>query len=489
MDNPAPNTPVLVGVAAVRQRVEEAGGGLQSVELMIEALRRAADDAGAPALLQRARCIAIPRGIWGYSDPARLVADAIGAGLAETVLAEIGILQQTLFNRACNAIAAGAQDVVLVTGAEAKYRSLRGQIEGVEVSETPATETGPDLTLQADTELWSPLESEAGLAMPVGFYAIMDSALRYRQGISVGEHRDQMAAMYAAFSRIAADNPDAWNRQPMAPAFIREASPDNKMLAFPYTKWHNSQWNVDQAAGLIFCSVAVAEELGVSREQWVFPLAGTESNAASVVSARRELHRNYGFHIAGHRVLELADKTPDNIDQMELYSCFPLAVRVQLQEMGLPANKPLSVTGAMTFAGGPLNNFVLQATVKMAQRMRAQPASTGLVTCISGMNTKQGCALYSTAPNPAGWQYADVTEAVRKATALCELVGGYEGGATIAGYTVLFRGDDPGRAVAVCDLPDGARTVAYSEDATLVEALLGEECVGRQVAIAGGQFS
>ena len=485
----SPQTPVLVGVAAVQQRIEEAGAGLEPGALMVEALNRAADDAGNRALLARADRIEIPQGIWSYADPARWVAGKIGAEKAETVLAEIGILQQTLLNRACNSIAAGEVSVVLITGAEAKYRALLGQIEGVEVSESIQTDVEPDTTLLPDAELWSPVESAAGLGMPVGYYAILDSALRHAQGLSVGEHRDQMAAMYAEFSRIAAANEDAWVREPVAASFIREHSPRNKMLAFPYTKLHNSQWNVDQAAGLIFCSVAVAEELDIPRSQWVFPLAGTESNAMSTVAARKELHRSHGFKIAGCKVLELAGKQPSDIDLMELYSCFPQAVRVQLAELGLAGDKPLSVTGAMTFGGGPLNNFVLQATVKMAHKLRQQPAASGLVTCVSGMNTKQACAVYAAQPGAAGWQFADVTDAVREATTLCELVGDYEGAATIAGYTVLYQGEKPWRAVAICDLPNGARTVAYCEDSVVVEGLLAAEFVGRSVAIAEGQFS
>jgi acetyl-CoA C-acetyltransferase len=489
MTKPGPNTPILVGVAAVQQRIEEAGQGLEPAALMVEALNRAADDAGNRALLARADRIEVPKGIWSYADPARWVAERIGAGKAETVLAEIGVLQQTLLNRACNSIAAGEAGVVLITGAEAKYRALRGQIEGVDVSESVQADVEPDTTLLPEAELWSPVESAAGLGMPLGYYAILDSALRHAQGLSVGEHRDQMAEMYAEFSRIAAANEDAWAREPVAASFIREHSPRNKMLAFPYTKLHNSQWNVDQAAGLIFCSVAVAEELDIPRSQWVFPLAGTESNAMSAVAARKDLHRSHGFNIAGRKVLELAGKLPGDIELMELYSCFPQAVRVQLAELGLPADRPLTVTGAMTFGGGPLNNFVLQATVKMAQLLRQHPDASGLVTCVSGMNTKQGCAVYAAQPGEAGWQYADVSDAVREATTLCQLVSDYEGAATIAGYTVLYQGEKPWRAVAVCNLPNGNRTVAYSEDSVVVEGLLTGEFVGRELAIVEGQFS
>jgi acetyl-CoA C-acetyltransferase len=484
-----PSTPVLVGVAAVQQRLEEAGAGLDAVGLMIEALTRAADDAGSRDLLRRADRIEVPKGIWSYTDPARLIADALGAEKASTVLAEIGILQQSLMNRACRSIAGGEAEIVLVSGGEAKYRALRGQIEGVEVSETRQSDVIPDITLQPDAELWSPVESETGLGMPVGFYAIMDSALRRAQGLSVEQHREQMGRMYQSFSEVAASNPYAWSRKPVTADFVRVASPANRMLAFPYTKLHNTQWNVDQAAGLIFCSAAIATELGIARERWIFPTATSESNAMSVVSARAELDRNYGFHFAGRRVLEMAAKTADEVGFMELYSCFPQAVRVQLQELNLDPERALTVTGAMTFGGGPLNNFVLQATVRMAQLLRENPGETGLVTSVSGMNTKQACALYSGEPNTSGWQFDDVTAQVEAATGLYQVIGDYCGDGVIAGFTVLFKGDTPWRGVAVCTLPGNCRTVAWSEDPATLAAMQETEFCGRAVTLDAGRFT
>ena len=85
------------------------------------------------------------------------------------------------------------------------------------------------------------------------------------------------------------------------------------------------------------------------------------------------------------------------------------------------------------------------------------------------MLTKQACALWSATPGSEGWQFADVSEEVRRSSRLCELVPGYEGSATVAGYTVLYQGDSPWRAVAVFDLPGGARTVAYSESGDVIE--------------------
>jgi acetyl-CoA C-acetyltransferase len=143
----------------------------------------------------------------------------------------------------------------------------------------------------------------------------------------------------------------------------------------------------------------------------------------------------------------------------------------------------------MTFGGGPLNNFVFQATVRMAQLLRSQPGEIGLVTTVSGMLTKQACALWSTVPNPQGWVHSDVTGQVREATDIRELVADYRGEGVVAGYTVLFQGSNAWRAVAVFDLPDGRRTVAYSEQPDLLQAMQEREFCGQRFALAEGRFA
>jgi len=488
-----PNTPVLVGVSAVQQKCADYRDAEEAIALMERALRNAAQDAGAPALLARADEILIPKGIWKYSDPGRLLADSLGASSSgaptTTLLAEIGILQQSLISRACQQIVDGEAAVVLVAGAENKYRLGTAKRAGERARETVQEGVAPDISLAPEAELWSEVESAAGLGMPVGYYAIIDSALRYKRGQSVDEHRNEMAQMYARFSQIAADNTDAWCDEPVSAPFIREHSQANRMLAFPYTKLHNSQWNVDQGAGLIFCSAGLATELGIDPRKWIFPLASVEANFMSVVAARKDLGACPGFRIAGAAAFDMAGVDFKDIHLKELYSCFPAAVRVQLDEFGKVDTGDLSVTGAMTFGGGPLNNFVFQATVKMAQLLRQQPAEVGLVTSVSGMLTKQACALWSASSGEQPWAFADVTEQVRHSSAQCEVVAQYSGPASVAGYTVLYRADQPWRGVAVFDLPDGQRTVAYTEEPGLIAQLLGDEQCGNSFVLNGGQFS
>ena len=483
-----PRTPVLVGVGAVQQRCDDWRDALEPIELMVAALERAAADAGSRSLLARANSIRVPRGFWDYSDPARLIAERVGAHRARTQLAEIGVLQTTLLGAAAFAIASGAEQVVLVAGGEAKYRALRAQLCGVQAPMTEQVGVEPNRVLRPEREIWSPLEEDLGILMPVTQYSMMETALRHAEGLSIDAHRREVGQLWADFSRVASANPNAWNRDPQRAEDIAYPRGSNRMLAFPYTKLHTSQWNVDQAAGLILCSVEAARAAGVPEDRWVFPLAVAESNHMVPLSARPQFHRSPGFRIAGQRALEIAGLDVDALAHLELYSCFPVAVRIQARELGIARGRDLTVTGGMAFAGGPLNNFVLQALVRMTEILRADHR-VGMLTAVSGMLTKQGVSLWSAQPPARAFQFADVTPEVAAEVQPVEVIGDYHGRATVAAYTVLFERDAPVRAVMICDLPDGRRTLAATTAPEFAAAMPEQEFCGRAVDIASGRVA
>jgi acetyl-CoA C-acetyltransferase len=253
------------------------------------------------------------------------------------------------------------------------------------------------------------------------------------------------------------------------------------MIAFPYAKAHVSQWNVDQAAGLILCSLAAARRAGVPDDRFIFPLAVAESNHMVPLTERRDLAASAGFRVAAERALAAARLSIDEVDLLEIYSCFPAAVRVQHRELGIAAGRPLTVTGGMSFAGGPLNNFVLQAVVRVVERMRAGGGTTALVTAVSGMLTKQGVSLWGKRPPSGGLRCDDVSTEVARLVERVPIESAFTGRARIASYTVLHEGGSR-RAILVCDTPAGARAIAGADvaaDASIEDV----ELIGREVEI------
>ncbi len=459
-----PHAPVLVGVGLVSQRLDDPGRAREPLALMVEAALAAG--AEAPGVLGQVERIAVPVGRWRYRNPGRLVGEAVGVPRATSISALPGVSQQTLISDAVGAIARGEVGAALVVGGEAGHRLARASRTGTELHDTLSTDLA-DVVLKPEHEMLPGYERELLGDMPVSYCALVDDARRRRHGLSVDQHRDRMARQYAELSAIAARNPHGWRDAPTSAEIVREEG----MIAFPYGRHHVSQWSVDQASALLLCSVATARAAGVPESGWVHPHAFTEANNMVNITARTDLHRSPGAELAGQAVLDAAGCRVGELDLVELYSCFPVAVALYAEALGLAPDGPHCFTGGMPFAGGPFNNFVLHATAQLAQELRCRPGARGLVTTVSGVITKQGFAVWGAEPAVAGYRFRDLTAETAAATATSPVDPDASGTATVVAATVLAAtAARPERAVVVVDLPGGTRSIAGSVEPAVVGA-------------------
>jgi acetyl-CoA C-acetyltransferase len=488
IDSLDPRTPVVVGVGVASQRVDEPGGGLEAVELMLAAARAAGEDSGAPGILPRVERVAVPHGTWSYPDPGRIVGARIGAPRARTVLVATGIPQQTLLDDAYAAICAGTLEVALVVGGEAARRAALARRHGMRVVETTQDGAAPDDFQLPDEDIVSPVEMASGMSSAMEPFALVDSALRFAEGRTLAQHRDEIARLWAGFSRVAARFPHAAFPEPRDVAFLREPSEANRPIAFPYNKWHCAQLNVDQAAAILVASLAAARRGGVDPGRIVFPLVALESSFSLPLPYRRDLHRWPAMEVLGRAAAAHLGRALADLDLAELYSCFPAAVRVQQRALGLPIDGVPTITGGESFAGGPWNNFVLQATAAMVDRLRASRGASGLVTTLSGIVNKPGLAVYSTEPGPAPLLLADLRDRAERATPRVEAIVGHRGPARVAAYTVTYAELEPARCTIIADTADGRRCMASCDDAGLARRATEEELIGATVAVDGARF-
>lgn len=482
------DAPILAGVGIATQREEDPLKAVEPLALMMRAVREAGRDSGSEDNLRHVGRISIPKGRWDYGDPGRLIAREIGAPRVASQLAVPGVLQQTLIGDACRAVAAGEVRAALVVGGEAGYRILRAKKTGQPIADTEEGGS-PDEVLRPDAPLRSPAELAAGFGMPVGLYAMLDSALRTARGESLEQQRQRIGRLYEGFSAVAAANPNAWRRQALTAQEIVTPGPGNGMQATPYTKSLCSNWSVDQAAALLVMTAGLARELGVAPEKWVYALGSAESNHMETVASRRVLHRSPGARAAGMAVLETSGVAIGDVDLLDLYSCFPVAPEIVADELGIPRDRPLTITGGMAFAGGPYNNYVLQSTAEMALRLRKQGVGTGLVGCISGVVTKQAFGLWSARPPSRPFACTDVTADVARDAAPLPEAESYDGEARVVAWTVLHSSDAPPRAIVIADTPDGRRCVAENADQAFVSGLGRRDIAGEMVTVVKNNFS
>jgi len=322
-------TPVIIGVGFCQEKFDDPLASAEPYQLMVKAVRDTARDAGSDALVKQLETITVLKGMWEYKNPGKLIADTLGCSKAKSILADVGNLQLSALFELCQAIEQGEQHIGVVVGGEAKYRELRAKITGQPISSTPqGDETpAPDEYVGIPDPFASDVEAAAGMFMPVELFSVIECALRKHQGLSPDAHRTRIAELYSEYSQIAANNPRAWSREVIAANDIRNASDKNAMLAFPYTKRFNSQWNVNQAAAILVCSAGKAKELGLDSKYWIYPLAGTQNKHVVCLAQKKQLHTQPGAVMAGERAYALAGISAKDVTVADLYSCFPSAIQ------------------------------------------------------------------------------------------------------------------------------------------------------------------
>jgi acetyl-CoA C-acetyltransferase len=483
-----PHQPVLIGTGQLSNRVDDGAEPLEPTDLIAEALRRAGSDTGVAGAMATADTVGIVSMLsWRYRDPGALVAQRLGLQPARSLYTTPGGQSpQQLVNLLARDIAEGRSDLAVVGGAEAWRTRQAHRGTEAELGWTPTDESvakaeavGPELDMIA------PEESEIGLFMPVQMYPMFDVALRASLGLSGAAHVERICSLWSRFSEVAATNPDAWIQKAFTSDELQAVTADNRLIGWPYRKLLVSNNMVEQGAGLVLCSVEKAQALGIPRDRWVFLHSGADGADTTYVSHRGYLHTSPAIRVVGRAALDLAGAGPDDLDHVDLYSCFPSAVQIAAIELGLDVERPLTVTGGMSFAGGPWNNYATHGIATMARVLREDPGALGLCTANGGYLTKHAMGVYGTEPPAAGFRWAN-PQAEIDAFPRRGVVAGHKGAATVESATVVHgREGSAERAFAACLLPDGRRAWAASSDADLMAAIETEEVVGRAAQLDG----
>lgn len=467
--------PAIVGVSQFLQRP---GDGplterLGPIELMAQAARLAAEDAGVPGLLSRVGFVAVVGGWFRYHNPAQLVAELIGAPGAATMRTPIsGTSPQDALGVAAERVASGQLDVALILGGEARWTHQR--LKRADIEPTWIQDQG-----EGDPETMPPFppgqaEESMLLGLAPGTYALLEDRVRAMRGTSVEAHRDHIAKLWAGFSAVAAASPYAWDRTPYTAEAIRNPTPDNRMISFPYTKAMVANNTVDMATAIIVCRADLAESLGVAREKFVFPLVVTKSRETYQLIERAELIGCPALTTAGTTAFDHVGLTPDDIDHFDLYACFPSIVQMSTEALGIDPTRTLTVTGGLGFGGAPVGNAVGHSIAGMVERVRT--GGLGLVHGNGGSATKHSFAVYSATP-PERFALIDVQDRVvhNERTALPQ---GWTGPTTIEAATVAYDREGPTHVTASVVSHDGRRAFLKSPDTDTIALVESEGIAG-----------
>jgi acetyl-CoA C-acetyltransferase len=481
-----PRSPVIVGVGQVNQRAT-AAEARPPIDLLADAARAADRDSGV-SLLARTDIIAVVAiGSWRYADPGAFLARLLRIEPRATALSTAGgNSPQLLVNEFAARIAHGDCDVVLIGGAESMHARWRARREPrVHLEWDGGGDTPCDWVIGDDRPGASDYELAHLAVAPTMVYPLFETALRAELGHGIDEHQKYVSEMWAEFAAVAAGNPHAWSRERYTPEAIRTVSPANRMVCFPYTKRMCANIDVDQGAALLLCSYEAARDAGVSVDRMVFLHGAAEAHDHWFVTERASLSASPAIELAAGSALGAAHVGVDDIAHFDLYSCFPCAVQIASAALGLPRGdpRPLTVTGGLGFAGGPVNNYPTHGIARMVETLRAEPSAYGLTTALGWYVTKHAAAVWSARPPTEPFVVRREQERV-DALPRREPAGLVETTATVEATSVAFERDGtPSVGIVTALLDDGRRAIGNVRDTDTLHSMTAEPWEGRPVKI------
>jgi acetyl-CoA C-acetyltransferase len=485
-----PNAPCIIGAAQYICRPGD-GPAPEPLAQWEHVCRAAAKDTGAgqDKVLNSADSLQIVYcQSWPYDDPTGRLATRLGISPRHRLYSGIGgTTPQLLAQTAASRIADGDLDVAVITGAEALETVRQQKKRGERAAWSFRDPERKPFPFEAP---FHPAEVAHNVFQAWLTFPVFDIARRAHLGVPPDEYRSTMGRMMAPMTSVAAANPYAWFPRERTAVELITATPDNRMVGYPYTKTMVSIMDVDMAAAVIVASHGAADRLGVPVDRRVYLRGWCYATDPVYVAEHEPLWASPAMAGASKEALRCADVGIDDVAHLDLYSCFASSLNLARDAIGLADGdgRPVTVTGGLPFSGGAGSNYMMHSIATMIDVLRAHPGDTGLVTGVGMHMTKHVFGLYSTTPGPVVRPDTAAVQAGLDRLPRRLIADSYAGPATVASYTVAHgRDGTPEWGLAICDLPDG-RTRAYAriDKPDLLAAVESTEWVGAAVELSAG---
>ena len=467
--------PVIVGIGEIVDRPKDISKGLEPLALLEEALRRAEADSGAKLLGEIGSLDVVNFLSWRYCDPEQLLAKRLGVAPAHCYYGPVGGESPIRYlHEVAQRIARGECSVAAVCGAEAQSTATKAERAGITLPWTPFAHDVPEPKRGAAFQ--KPLAVKLGVFRPITVYPLYESATSAQWGQSPREALAESGALWSTYSRVASENPNAWLKKRFSSEEIMAPSPDNRLIAWPYTKLMVANPTVNMGAALLLTSLAKARAAGIADDRLVYPLGGASAEEPRDYLLRDQFYESHPQNAVLKAVMHLAGGDGKKFDAIELYSCFPCVPKMARRTLGLGTDVQPTVTGGLTFFGAPLNTYMTHAACAMVRRLRSG-ARLGLLYGQGGFVTKHHALVVSRdAPRGAISQDTSVqAEADRNKRRVPEFVTEAAGKGQVESFTVIFRANgEVEHGAVMLRTEQNTRTLARvkAEDGTTLAHLM-----------------
>jgi acetyl-CoA C-acetyltransferase len=453
--------PVIVGVGEFSDHPKELAEGLEPLALMIEALKRAEQDSGGKLLGDIDSLDIVNFLSWRYTAPEKQLSKKLGIAPKHAYYGPVGGESPIRYiHEAAKRIARGESHVAAITGAESQGTATKAERAKVDLPWTPFAKDAPEPLRGANYQ--KPMATKLGVAKPVTVYPFYEAASAAHWGQTPREAHRESGELWSRYAGVAATNPEAWNKKAFTPDEITTPTPDNRLIAWPYTKLMVANPMVNQSAAILVTSLARARAAGVPEDRIVHIWGGASAEEPRDYLDRDQYVESHAQNAVLKVAMDLVGGSGKNFGAIELYSCFPCVPKMARRTLGLGSDVQPTVTGGLTFFGAPLNDYMAHAACAMVRKIRAG-TKTGLLYAQGGFVTKHHALVVSKdMPKEAIAQDTNVqADADRNRKPVPTYVTEASGNGTVESFTVIYgRGGEIEHGVVILRTAANERALA-----------------------------
>src|SRR4030081_3646242 len=268
--------PVIVGVGEIADHPTELTAGLEPLALLEAAVKRAAEDADASLLGEIDSLDVVNFLSWRYRDPEQQLAARLGITPSHCCYGPVGGESPIRYlHEAAQRIARGETKVAVVCGAEAQSTATKAQRAGVELPWTPFAHDVPEPKRGAAFQ--KPMAVKLGVFRPVTVYPFYEAATSAHWGQTPREAMAESGTLWSTYSSVASQNPNAWLKRRVTSDEITTPTPDNRLIAWPYTKLMVANPTVNMGGAVLLTSLAKARAAGIAEDRLVHVWGGASA--------------------------------------------------------------------------------------------------------------------------------------------------------------------------------------------------------------------
>jgi acetyl-CoA C-acetyltransferase len=459
--SPEDRIPVIVGIGEIVDRPQEVTAGLEPLALLEQALKRAEQDSGASLIGEIGSLDIVNFLSWRYQDPARQLSERLGISPKHAYYGPVGGESPIRYlHEAAQRIARGECQVAAVCGAEAQSTATKAERAGIALPWTPFARDAEEPKRGAAFQ--KPMAVKLGVYMPVTVYPFYEAASSAHWGQTPREAMAESGSLWSRYSAVAAQNPNSWLKRHFTPDEITTPTPDNRLIAWPYTKLMVANPSVNMGGALLLTSLAKARAAGISEDRLIHIRGGASAEEPRDYLLRDQFFESHAQNAVLKAVMNLAGGNGSAFDAIELYSCFPCVPKMARRTLGLGPDVQPTVNGGLTFFGAPLNTYMTHAACAMVRKLRGG-ARLGLLYGQGGFVTKHHALVLSRqAPTqPLAQDTGVQAEADRHRSTVPEFVTEAKGAGSIESFTVIYgRGGEVQHGVVMLRTSEQKRALA-----------------------------